>query len=228
MNDPAPGNPRGRIVPTVPPKGSTVNQSGPLTLDDIADQRAYERERDDFRARVIAVKQLRRISVGPVISMTFENRLTMRFQVQEMARAEKMVTDAQIQHELDVYNKLLPEPGELSATLFLELTTEQELRTWLPRLVGVERSCEFRIGSGSDVAVVGSVPEQEHQANLTREETTSAVHYVRFHFSPDQIEAFAAGPVSLAVNHPAYPDGQPGTVLSEASRTELLTDLRGP
>ena len=119
----------------------------PLTLDDIADQRAYERERDAFRARVIAVKKLRRVSVGPVITLTFESRLTMRFQVQEMARAEKMVTDEQIQHELDVYNRLLPAAGELSATLFLELTTEEELRTWLPRLVGVERSCELRIGS---------------------------------------------------------------------------------
>jgi hypothetical protein len=204
-----------------------MTQSGPLTLDDIADQRAYEREREDFRARVIAVKQLRRISVGPVISLTFENRLTMRFQVQEMARAEKMVTDGQIQHELDVYNKLLPEPGELSATLFLELTTEQELRTWLPKLVGVERSCEFRIGSGDDPVVVGSVPEEEHQAHLTREETTSAVHYVRFRFTDPQIEAFAAGPVSLAVHHPAYPDGVPGSALADATRAELITDLRG-
>ena len=82
-----------------------------LTLDDIADQRAYERERDEFRARVIAVKKLRRISVGPVITLTFESRLTMRFQVQEMARAEKMVSDEQIQHELDVYNRLLPAPA---------------------------------------------------------------------------------------------------------------------
>ena len=119
-----------------------------LTLDDIADQRAYERERDEFRARVIAVKKLRRISVGPVVTLTFESRLTMRFQVQEMARAEKMLSDQQIQHELDVYNRLIPAPGELSATLFLELTSEEELRTWLPRLVGVQRSCELRIGEG--------------------------------------------------------------------------------
>jgi rubrerythrin len=93
---------------------------------------SYERERDEFRSRVIAAKKLRRISVGPVVTLTFESRLTMRFQVQEMARAEKMITDEQIQHELDVYNRLLPSHGELSATLFLELTTEEELRTWLP------------------------------------------------------------------------------------------------
>ncbi len=199
----------------------------PLTLDDIADQRAYEREREEFRARVIATKKQRRISIGPVITLTFENRLTMRFQVQEMARAEKMVTDEQIQHELDVYNRLLPAPGELSATLFLELTSEQELRTWLPLLVGVETACQFRIGSAGPGLVVPSTPEAEHQANLTREETTSAVHYVRFAFTREQTEAFVAGPVTLAVDHPAYPDGMPGTLLSDATRAELAADLQG-
>jgi hypothetical protein len=75
--------------------------------------------------------------------------------------------------------------------------------------------------------VVASTPEQEHQANLTREKTTSAVHYVRFQLSADQIEAFAEGPVALAVNHPAYPDGLPGTTLDDATRAELALDLRG-
>jgi hypothetical protein len=204
-----------------------MTSSGPLTLEDISDQRAYEREREEFRSRVIAVKKLRRISVGPVVTLTFESRLTMRFQVQEMARAEKMFTDQQIQHELDVYNRLLPAPGELSATLFLELTTEAELRTWLPRLVGIERACEFRLGAGSAVQVVPSVPEEGHQANLTREEVTSAVHYVRFAFNGEQVEAFAAEPVALVVNHPEYPEGLPGTALSDATRAELANDLHG-
>jgi hypothetical protein len=204
-----------------------VSASGPLTLDDIVDQRAYERERQEFRSRVIAAKKLRRISVGPIITLTFESRLTMRFQVQEMARAEKMITDEQIQHELDIYNRLLPGPGELSATLFLELTSEQDLRTWLPRLVGIEGACELRIGDGVTAQVVASTPEESHQANLTRETTTSAVHYVRFHFSDQQIAAFAIQPVSLVVNHPEYPDGVPGTPLSEATRAELTLDLVG-
>ncbi len=205
-----------------------MTSARPLTLADIADQRAYERERDTFRTQVIAAKKLRRISVGPVITLTFENRLTMRFQVQEMARAERMVTDEQIQHELDVYNRLLPAPGELSATLFLELTTEEELRTWLPRLVGVERACELRIGRGDAVEVISSTPEEEHESNLSRPETTSAVHYVRFGFTPEQIEAFVTGPVTLGVNHPEYPEGLPGTPLSEATRAELADDLADP
>jgi Protein of unknown function (DUF3501) len=204
-----------------------MSGSGLLTLDDIADQRAYEREREAFRAQVIAVKKLRRISVGPVISLTFENRLTMRFQVQEMARAEKLTTDRQIQHELDVYNRLLPTPGELSATLFVELTSEEELRSWLPRLVGVERACEVRIGTGPGAHVVPSIPEEEHDANLTRAEVTAAVHYVRFRFTDQEIHAFTAQPVALAVNLAAYPEGVPGTELGKATRAELARDLHG-
>ena len=201
----------------------------PLTLDDIADQRAYERERDAFRAQVIAAKKLRRISVGPVITLTFENRLTMRFQVQEMARAEKMVTDEQIQHELDVYNRLLPAPGELSATLFLELTTEEELRTWLPRLVGIERAVRapHRPGRRRRGHLVhpggGARVEPEPARDAPRPSTTSGSRS-----PPEQVEAFVAGPVTLAVNHPEYPEGLPGTPLSEATRAELADDLAGP
>ena len=138
-----------------------------------------------------------------------------------------MTTDRQIQHELDVYNRLLPAPGELSATLFLELVSEVELRTWLPRLVGIERSSEVRIGTGDAVEIIISTAEEEHESHLTRQETTSAVHYVRFRLDEDQVATFGHGPVTLAVNHPAYPDGMPGVVLSEATRAELARDLAG-
>src|SRR5579884_1166174 len=105
-----------------------------LTLDDILDLRAYEREREAFRARVIELKKLRRVALGPLVSVVFENLDTVRFQIQEMARAERMLTDEAIQNELDAYNPLIPDPGELSATLFLELTSDAELREWLPKL----------------------------------------------------------------------------------------------
>ena len=199
----------------------------PLTLDDIVDLRAYERERDTFRRAVIAEKKLRRVSVGPVVTLTFESRTTVRFQVQEMARAEQLTTDARIQHELDVYNRLLPAPGELSATLFLELTTEEQLRNWLPRLVGIERSAVLLLGEGTGTRMVRCVPEGDHVAQLTRDDVTSAVHYVRFPFTEAEVAAFAAGPVALIVNHPDYPDGRPGTLLSEDTRALLLQDLTG-
>jgi hypothetical protein len=200
----------------------------PLTLDDISDLRAYERERDDFRRAVITEKKVRRVTVGPVVTLTFESRTTVRFQVQEMARAERLTTDAQVQHELDVFNRLLPAPGELSATLFLELTTEEQLRTWLPKLVGVERSVVLLVGEGTGASIVRSVPEGEHQSHLTRDDVTSAVHYVRFPVTPAEVAAFAAGPVRLVVNHPEYPDGRPGQELSDATRAALVGDLTSP
>jgi hypothetical protein len=190
-----------------------------LTLDDIADLRAYEREREEFRDHVIALKKKRRIGVGPIVTVLFENRDTVRFQIQEMARAERMLTDEAIQTELDIYNTLVPEPRQLAATLFIELTSEDQLRGWLPKLVGIERSLELRIGDGM---VVPSTPEAAHEAALTRAETTASVHYVYFNLTDDQVAAFEAGPVTLAVAHPAYEEATP---LSEETRDELLKDL---
>lgn len=190
-----------------------------LTIDDIADLRAYERERQDFRERIIALKRRRRVHVGPVVTFVFENRDTVRFQVQEMARAERMLSDEAIQGELDIYNPLIPATGELSATLFIELTSEAELRQWLPNLVGIEQAVELRIGD----RVIGGGPEASHAAQLTREEITASVHYVRWSLAPDEVEAFAAGPVALAVNHPAYSFE---TGLADDTRAELLSDLR--
>lgn len=194
-----------------------------LRLEDIEDLRAYERHRQEFRASVIALKRLRRVAVGPLVTFVFENRDTVRFQIQEMARVERMSTDEQIQGELDVYNPLIPEPGELSATLFVELTDEQALREWLPKLVGIERAAELRIGAPEDLDVVRSTPEAAHAEQLTREDVTSSVHYVRFSLSPAQIERFANGPVALAVSLPAYEEK---TVLDDGVCRELLGDLR--
>jgi len=200
-----------------------------LTLDDIEDQRAYERTRDEYRRAVIELKRRRRVPVGPIVTLLFENRETVRSQVQEMARAERMVSDEQIQHELDVYNPLIPQPGELSATLFIELTGEHLLRQWLPRLVGIERAVLLRLGGqagagGPDGADgVRAVPEAAHEQALTREEITSSVHYVRFALDPSQVERFAAGPVTLVIDHPAYAEE---AELPDEVRRELLGDLR--
>ncbi len=117
------------------------------------------------------------------MTLVFECFDTVRFQVQEMARAEKIISDEAIQVELDIYNRLLPAPGELSATVFIELTSDEALREWLPRLVGIER----QLGIAIDGEVVPSVPEAEHAAALTRETVTPAVHYVRFGFTEAQV-----------------------------------------
>jgi hypothetical protein len=202
-----------------------AREGAPLTLDDIADLRAYERQRPDLLRQMLALKHHRRIAVGPLVTIVFENRDTVRFQVQEMARAEMMTTDAQIQGELDIYNPLIPGPGELSATLFIELTSRAELEEWLPKLVGIERAVEVRTGEGDEVDAVRAEPEEAHEQHLTRDDVTASVHYIRFRLTDEQVARFAAGPVAVAVDLPAYREQ---VELSVESRAELLGDLQFP
>ncbi|MEA3055567.1 MAG: hypothetical protein QOD30_999, partial [Actinomycetota bacterium] len=179
--------------------------------------RAYERERDEFRRSIISTKKKRRIGVGPFLTFLFESRDTIRFQIQEMARAERMLSDEAIQTELDIYNPLIPEPGRLSATLFIELTSKAELEEWLPKLVGVERAVRLHIGDD----VVAASPETAHEEQLTRDDVTASVHYVWFDLTPAQVEALTTAPVTLAIEHPEY---QHATTLLEDTVRELAAD----
>ena len=190
-----------------------------LALEDIMDVREYERTRTDFRSRVMEIKRRRRLSFGTVLAVMFESRDTMHMQVQEMARVEKLVTDEQIQLELDTYNPLIPGDGTLCATLFIELTSDEQLREWLPRLVGIERSLLMVLANGD---AVRSVTDEEHAAQLTRSHVTAAVHYIRFELTPEQIESFRSGPVRIDIDHPNYLES---VMLSNATHAELLGDL---
>jgi len=195
-----------------------------LTLDDIADARTYERERADYRERIIQLKKVRRVPVGRIITFVFENRETIRFQIQEMARAEKLYTDEAIQEELNTYNPLIPEPGQLSATMFVELTSRDEMEYWLPRLVGIERAPRLIIGEGPDSVVVSAEVDPSHASQLTRGEVTASVHYVGFSLDQAQAARFRAEPVRLAVAHLEYKEQ---ALLSEDTKKSLIGDLFG-
>jgi hypothetical protein len=192
-----------------------------LLLDDIADVRAYERERDTFRPHVIELKRRRRVHLGTVVTFVFENRDTIRFQIQEMARVEKLISDADIQVELDTYNPMVPDPGQVCATMFIELTSDEQMREWLPKLVEVERSVLLVLANGDRVR---GIVDEQHEQGLTRDYVTAAVHYLRWELTPDQVEAFADGPVRLEIDHPAYLES---VELSETTHAELVADLRG-
>ena len=188
-----------------------------LTNADIKDLREYERERDAFRAEIIGMKKKRRIHVGDIVTMVFENAATMRFQIQEMARVERLIRDEQIEHELETYNELIPETGQLSSTLFIEITDDQAMRYWLPRLTAIQDHVHV------EAAGERSTGRERDIDRLTREdEITTTVHYLKFDLSDAQRAAFADGPVSIVIDHPEY---QERTVLTDEQREEVAGDF---
>jgi hypothetical protein len=190
-----------------------------IRVGDVVNFFEYEKVREDRRRRVIALKAKRRLEVGEHLSFVFENRETLLFQIQEMCRAERIVDDARVQDEIDVYSALLPAPGELSATLFIEIADKDDIKPVLDRFMGIDigRHVWFEIGPG--LVVPGSF-----EAGHSDEEKgkLAAVHFVRFAFSPEAVEAFRRSDVELVVDHPAT---RARTRLSPETRAELLTDL---
>ncbi|MGZ4740843.1 MAG: DUF3501 family protein [Ilumatobacteraceae bacterium] len=197
---------------------STHTTSRKLTVVDIDDLRAYERVRESYRAEMIELRRRRRVAVGTIVTVAFENRDTIKFQIQEMVRAERILTDEGVQEELDTYNPLVPEAGQLCATLFIELTSDEAMREWLPKLVGIEQSVVLRLTNGDHVRCT---VEAAHASQLTRDHVTAAVHYITFELTPQQVAGFGEGTV-LAIDHPGY---QEETELSDATLGELAADL---
>ena len=188
-----------------------------ITLDDLElDLSAYAARRAESRAAAIALKKTRRIALGDVVTLVFENRDTLRHQVQEMVFVEQTTDLAKVGEELDVYNPLLPSSHELSATLFLELPDMATLKSELPRLAGIEHCFSLTIGD--------QVAKGAGEEGRSREDYTATVHYLRFPLTDEQRDAFRdpAAPVSLSVDHPNYADDAP---IPHPMRLSLLADL---
>lgn len=120
-----------------------------IVLDDILGFVAYETVRDNFRKDIIEKKKRRRLAVGDKVSLVFENRDTVVFQIQEMLRAERITDLDKIREEIAVYNELIPNPGELSATLFLEIEDQSHMRDDLLKFLGIDECLSLRVGSRS-------------------------------------------------------------------------------
>lgn len=189
-----------------------------IELNEVLPLDAYEKVRDNFRKQVIEQKKRRRLQVGPYISLSFENRETVLFQIQEMVRTEHLHEEAKIKDEVDTFNDLIPGPGELSATLFIEITEEGKIRETLDRLIGIDKDnvVYFQLGKTKKVPGV-------FEKGRSTDEKVSSVHYLRFKWSPVLIETFRAENENyLVIDHPRYKEK---TLVPEETKKTLLEDL---
>ena len=191
----------------------------PVTLDDIVGLERYEAIRDAVRRQIIAHKRARRVPVGPEVTFVFENHATVYFQIQEMLRAERISDLDAVREELAVYNALLPKPGELSATMLIEITEQTQIAERLLSFLGIDEAVRLEIDGRS---IAG-----EFEAGRSKEDKLSAVQYVRFVIPDAARRRFVdpAAPAALVIDHPRY---RHTTALEGAVRESLSADLREP
>src|SRR5882672_5056394 len=189
-----------------------------LEPSEILNLAEYEKVRDVRHRQIVELKQARRVSLGRYLTFVFENRATVWFQIQEMVRAERIVDESKIAEEVEVYNALLPRPGELAATLMIEIAEASEIKPVLDRLLGIDARDYVKLTVGPHV-IVG-----EFESGHSDEERgkLSAVHFVRFALSPDARARFSTSEVALIVEHP---NERARAVLSDESKRSLLDDL---
>lgn len=190
----------------------------PLEPADIPSLEAYARIRPALRDAVMAHKEPRRVAVGDRVTLVFEDRETLRWQVLEMCRVEGLRDPRAVAHEIEVYNELVPGDAELSATLYVEITDRAEIRPELDRLIGIDEHVVLEVGDAE-------VPARFDPKQMD-EDRIAAVQYIRFPLGADLAARFAdpAVPVAVRIDHPHY---AARAELSAATRESLAVDLRG-
>jgi hypothetical protein len=188
-----------------------------LAVEDLMGLAAYEKVREQFRRDIIAYKQHRRLQVGERVSLLFENRKTILFQIQEMLRAERITDLDKIKEEVETYNTLVPEADELSATLMLEIEQQEKIREELLKFLGIDEHLYLKVDGRYSIRAMF---EEGH----SKEDKISAVQYVRFRFTHEAREAFVAGPEEprVMIDHPNY---RAETGIGREMRKSLSLDL---
>jgi hypothetical protein len=189
----------------------------PLARQDLMPLEGYAAERDAFRARVIAHKRSRSIALGPNLTLLFEDRLTVQYQVQEMLRIERIFEPAAIEEELAAYNPLIPDGSNLKATMLIEFPDADERRLALARLKDVEHDLALEVG-GRRIAAIADEDLERSDADKT-----SAVHFLRFELDAGARAALAGGaPLAFRCDHPEY---RHRAEADASTRQALLADL---
>jgi hypothetical protein len=189
-----------------------------LTTEDLLPLERYHKERPSLRAEVLAHKRHRQAPIGPNVTLYFEDRLTMRYQVQEMLRAERIFESEAIAEELEAYNPLIPDGTNLKATMMIEYPEVAERRVALERLKGVENSVYLEVGNLG--RVFAHADEDLERSDDTK---TSAVHFLRFELDAAMRSALKDGaPLVLGVDHEHY---RHELAASAEMRKSLAADL---
>ena len=190
----------------------------PLRREDLFSLEKYAEQRAAFRARVLEHKQHRRVDVGPNLSLYFEDRLTIQYQVQEMLRIERIFEADAIEEELAAYNPLIPDGSNLKCTAMLEFGDVEVRRRRLAELVGVENHVWLQVEGHARVFAIAN-----EDLERSTDEKTSAVHFLRFELTPEMKSALAGGAaLTIGVAHDLYPHS---AIPDDATRRSLLTDL---
>ena len=182
-----------------------------ITRDSLLSLEEYARQRPQWRQKVMEHKKRRTVHVGEHVTLQFEDELTVRYQVQEMLRIERIFEEAGIQGELDAYNPLVPDGTNWKATMLIEYPDVDERKRMLERLKGVEREVWVQVQGCSGVHAIA-----DEDLERETEEKTSSVHFLRFELAPDMRQALRKGAaISVGVDHAAY-----------RARVELAADVR--
>ncbi len=189
-----------------------------LQAGDLMTLEAYAKARPEMRQRVIAHKKDRTVALGEHITLLFEDDLTVRYQVQEMLRVERIFEEDGIRDELDAYNPLIPDGSNWKATLLIEYPDVEERRVMLARLKGVEDRVWVQVEAHERVSAIA-----DEDLERENDEKTSSVHFLRFELTPLMKTALAGGArLAMGVDHGDY---SVGIEVPPESRTALLRDL---
>lgn len=190
-----------------------------ITAESLMSLEQYSKTRKEFRAKVLAHKKHRTIPLGDHVTLVFEDELTMRYQVQEMLRVERIFEEEGILDELEAYNPMVPDGSNWKATMLIEYPDIEERKVALASMIGVEDRVWVRIGNHQKVYAIA-----DEDLDRENDEKTSAVHFLRFELAPGMKQALKSGEgLALGVDHPAY-----SAVRDPASvetRMSLLNDL---
>ncbi len=190
-----------------------------LTRKDLYSLEQYAEIRDDFRAKVMAHKQNRKVALGPNMTLYFEDRLTMQYQIQEMLRIEKIFETTGIEDELATYNSLIPDGSNWKATFMIEYSDVEERKAALERMIGIEDNIWVQVaGHGKAFAIADEDLEREDATK------TSAVHFLRFELTPQMVSSVKSGvAVVIGIDHHEF--GQQVDVVEQGNRESLVADL---